>query len=125
MVYNVEAAGAGTAVEWVVNGGAVPPTAIPVRPGDTITVAVKQGEHDLVFPDGARARTVFRFEMPGSPLSARGGAGRALGTNRLSGGTVLATLTVRSDIPANINQVAITSSTPGGQTATATFVIVR
>jgi len=125
MVYTVEATGTGAAVEWVVNGGAVPPKAIPVRPGDTITVAVKQGEHDLSFPDGSRARSVFRFEMPGSPLSAKPGAGTPLGTNRLPGGTVLATLTVRNDIPANVNQVAITSSTAGGQTATATFLIVR
>jgi len=106
-----------------VNGS--PRANIPVRPGDTITVAVKEGQHDLTFPDGNRARSVFRFEMPGSPFSSRPVAAGAIGTNRLPSGSVLATLTVRNDIPSNLSSLTFTTTPVGGQPVTATFSITR
>jgi hypothetical protein len=122
----LEAAGAGpTAAQWVLNERTpiAPNGTITIRPGDTITVSVRQGTHDLTFADGALARQVFKFEMPGSPFGARPNAGaNAIGTHALGSGTVLATLTVRSDIPATVNRLMF-RSVVDGQRMTATFVI--
>jgi hypothetical protein len=124
----LEASGAGPATaQWVLNERT--PIAqngtITIRPGDTITIAVRQGTHDLTFPDGALARSVFKFEMPGSPFAARPNVGQgAIGTRPLGSGTVLATLTVRSDIPAAVNRLTF-RSVVDGQRMTATFVIQR
>jgi manganese oxidase len=114
----LEAAGAGATAQWVLNGRPVANAgSIPVRRGDTITVAVKEGTHDLTFLNAAQAKSFFKLEMPGSPLAARPGS-TAIGTSALPAGTVLATLTVRSDVAA---QSRVTIRT--GQQTTATFIV--
>ena len=114
----LEAAGAGATAQWVLNGRPVANAgSIPVRRGDTITVAVKEGTHDLTFLNAAQAKSFFKLEMPGSPLAARPGS-TAIGTNPLPAGTVLATLTVRSDVAA---QSRVTIRT--GQQTTVTFMV--
>jgi hypothetical protein len=113
----LEATGAGAAdARWMINGRAVANAGtIAVSRGDTITIAVKQGTHDLTFLNVAQAKSFFKLEMPGSPFAARPGS-TAISTSPLPAGTVLATVTVRSDVAA---QSRVTIRT-GQQTATFT-----
>jgi manganese oxidase len=119
----VEAAGteAGQG-RWLVNGQPLgADRTIIVRPGETITISVKTGRHDVTFPNAKLAMSAFQFEMPGVPFIPRG---QAISTGPVEGTTVLATLTVRSDIAAGVNRVPF-SSTVDGQRMNATFIITR
>jgi len=106
---------------WLLNGQPLgTDRTIVVRPGNTITISVKDGQHDLTFPNASLAKSVFQFQMPGSAFTAKD---RAISTGAIQGG-VLATLTVRGDIAAGVTRVPFTS-TIDGRRMDATFVIGR
>jgi manganese oxidase len=108
--------------QWLLNGKPLgADRTVVVRPGDTITISVKEGRHDLTFPDSALARSVFQFGMPGVAFRAKA---PALSTGVVEGAGILATLTVRTDLPGAPPRVPFTS-TVDGQRMDATFVIGR
>jgi manganese oxidase len=101
---------------------------ISIRPGDTVMFVVKDGAHGLTFPDGEAARRVFHFGMPGSDFEKKPEFGKkAIGTDRINAGSVIATLTVRKDIPPTLKEVDFfcTIHYPEGHRMAAKFVIVR
>jgi hypothetical protein len=118
----VSASGAAGTAQWLLRNQPIAANKeIVVRPGDTITVSVRDGRHDLTFPNAALARSVFTLGMPGVAFAA---SGQGITTQAIEGGGVLATLTVKSDLPPGTTRVAFTSSVDG-QAMTATFVIQR
>jgi manganese oxidase len=117
----VSAAGTAASAQWLLNNQPLSADrVITVRPGDTITVSVRDGKHDLTFPNAVLARSVFNFQMPGI-AAATSGEGI---TYALEGTGVVATLTVKGDLPPGTTRVPFTSSVDG-PTMTATFVIQR
>jgi hypothetical protein len=107
---------------WLLNGQPIGTgRTIVVKPGDSITISVKEGRHDLTFPDAKLATRVFQFEIPSGPFTPKGGA---LSTGAVEGAGVLATLLVRGDIAAGVTRVPF-RSTVDGQRMAATFVIER
>jgi plastocyanin len=122
--------GGATGFQWIVGGpeGKRIPVAndgtISISPGDTIVFSVADGTHGLTFPDGELANRVFRFEMPGTHFEARG---KAIASDGVGAGSVIATLTVRKDIPSGITRVPFfcTIHNSSGNRMAATFVITR
>ena len=103
---------------------------ITISPGDTIVIRVKDGvqggTHGLTFPDGEKAKQVFHFEMSGSPFELKPEVGKtAIGTDGVGQGSVIATLTVRKDIPKGLNELRFqcTIHTPLGHGMSGRFVI--
>jgi hypothetical protein len=101
---------------------------ITIRPGETIQIAIKEGTHGLTFLDGDAAKEIFHFEMPGTAFERKPEFGRkAIGTDGVGEGTVIATLRVRRKIPPNITGVDFVCSVhnPSGHRMAARFVISR
>lgn len=125
--------GSPTGFKWTVTDGdgkEVPSDKIVISPGDTVVFAVKDATHGLTFPDGDKAKQVFFFEMPGSPFEMQPAIGsKAIGTSKegVGPGSVIATLTVRNDIPKSVTELKFvcTIHTPLGHGMTGRFIIKR
>jgi plastocyanin len=120
-------AGAATdiGVQWIRNGVPLANNSVtPVKPGQTVTVAVESAKHGITFLDKSTAEAVFDFGAVGVPFQAQAGIGaNAWGTPGETSGT-LATLTVKSTIPSTITKVDF-ECTIHQQKMAGTFVIDR
>ncbi len=103
----IDGAAANGSVNWVLNGTTLSNNStIKIQPGDTITFAVQSGTHGITFLNKADAEKVFDFSTPGQPFVAQPTIGpNAWGTAGNPAGTTLATLKVRSDIPASLTSL--------------------
>jgi hypothetical protein len=94
-------------VQWVLNGQALANNStIDVVPGQTIVVSVQAGTHGLTFMDQTAAQQIFDVVATTNVPFNVGQLGPGTwGTAGFTSPTVLATLTVKSNIPSSVTSV--------------------